>query len=260
VSKGGAVRTYNPKAAEMAQEAVAWTIKAALRTLMDDDAHTFGVRARFVSENATRRDVDNMLKLVMDAATGIVWRDDCQVSEIHATVERLSLNAKSEMVFYTTGTVAKRTADCQTCGKKMRTFPSWRSIKRYCSEACRESTFKRETIPCTGCQRPFLRATYATRGRPYCSSECKYRLGSRLATCSHCRRDFRVAQSKRQAAADFCTRGCAIAYHRDHPPKIAVGTCLDCGGATSRKEYARCRACKIELAPAGTSNYWTRTP
>ena len=46
----------------------------------------FRVDAAFWVSDRRRRDIDNLLKLVLDALNkGVAWHDDFQVVEIHAT-------------------------------------------------------------------------------------------------------------------------------------------------------------------------------
>lgn len=43
------------------------------------------IRALFPVAKTTRPDVDNLVKLVLDALNGVVWEDDAQVAEIQCT-------------------------------------------------------------------------------------------------------------------------------------------------------------------------------
>ncbi|MCW2898779.1 MAG: RusA family crossover junction endodeoxyribonuclease, partial [Streptosporangiaceae bacterium] len=67
--------------------------------------HTYGVTALFVSGTRHRRDVDNMLKLILDGLNKVAWADDDQVVEVSGrkTYEPLSRDhARTEVVVYRT--------------------------------------------------------------------------------------------------------------------------------------------------------------
>lgn len=78
---------YTPTKTKDAESRIAWAVKAANKCSVDSES-TFGVTVKFFNEKRTRRDVDNMLKLVCDALTGIVWADDAQVTEMSAGLQR----------------------------------------------------------------------------------------------------------------------------------------------------------------------------
>lgn len=72
-------RWYTPGDTEQAEQDLAWQFKAALgrRHRFED---TVALVALFFVPDRHRKDVDNCLKLVMDAATkASIWRDDSQV-------------------------------------------------------------------------------------------------------------------------------------------------------------------------------------
>ena len=71
-------RIYSPKGDE---EVTAILLRQAWRgTPNATDA--FCVTVGFHTANYQRRDIDNMIKLLFDAANGIVWDDDSQVVEL----------------------------------------------------------------------------------------------------------------------------------------------------------------------------------
>jgi crossover junction endodeoxyribonuclease RusA len=85
----GKGRTYTPAQTEAAEVEVGWRTKLQLPSGYEvDDEHEFVLDARFELGNKRRRDVDNLVKLVMDALNEIVWKDDSQVVEVHAVLER----------------------------------------------------------------------------------------------------------------------------------------------------------------------------
>lgn len=77
--KGGRPIFYTPKATRQAEQALAWRFRSALgrRDMFTD---TVAVVLMFYIPTRRRKDVDNLAKLVLDAATqGGIWKDDAQV-------------------------------------------------------------------------------------------------------------------------------------------------------------------------------------
>ncbi|HEX7124165.1 MAG TPA: RusA family crossover junction endodeoxyribonuclease [Thermodesulfobacteriota bacterium] len=77
----GLGRVYTPRATRLAEEAIGWNLKLAMRggPFLGD----VRVALRF-RETTRRADLDNLVKLVLDAANGVVWRDDRQVVALDA--------------------------------------------------------------------------------------------------------------------------------------------------------------------------------
>ena len=61
---------------------------------------SLGVFAVFFCESFQRRDVDNMLKLILDALNGVVWKDDAQVTEVSGRVARGVSNPRTAVLLY----------------------------------------------------------------------------------------------------------------------------------------------------------------
>lgn len=74
-------RRFLTKEGKSIKESLAWEAKAAWKhgLLVDDD---LAINVTFYVKNS-RGDLDNLLKGFLDSLTGIVWRDDKQISEIH---------------------------------------------------------------------------------------------------------------------------------------------------------------------------------
>ena len=77
-------RTYTPKDTRDHEALIAWHAKAAMnrRSPLDGPVE---VRMLFVLPDRRRRDIDNLLKLGLDAMNGIVYADDTQVHRVEAT-------------------------------------------------------------------------------------------------------------------------------------------------------------------------------
>ena len=106
--------TYTPTATAKAEKAVAWAAKASLQGKAPT-ADNVGVYVEFDFEppksvSKTRKaaligkphtkkpDIDNCLKLVMDALNGVVWQDDKQVVSVQAIKKYESRNRVSVTV------------------------------------------------------------------------------------------------------------------------------------------------------------------
>lgn len=77
--------TYTPATTVEAERAVRAAYQAARIGSADIDPEArYSVDVVFTNGNRRRRDLDNMVKLVLDALNGVAWADDVQVSEIRA--------------------------------------------------------------------------------------------------------------------------------------------------------------------------------
>ena len=86
VVKNGRTMAFTPERTETAETALAWRWRLALHGVTYDG--NLALAAIFYRPNRQRIDVDNMLKLVLDAGTQArAWHDDCQVTTIAARTE-----------------------------------------------------------------------------------------------------------------------------------------------------------------------------
>lgn len=88
--------TYTPAATGEAEHAIRLALLCKTRATLDAEGR-FAVRVEFYRSDRRRCDLDNLAKLVLDACTGIVWADDAQVAELHATVARGCAEARTEL-------------------------------------------------------------------------------------------------------------------------------------------------------------------
>jgi len=86
---------YTPSATTNGQEVVGWALKQAVGHKMFPS--NVYVKAVFYRSNRQRIDVDNLLKLVLDAATGICWVDDSQVTSVQGELELDAANPRTEI-------------------------------------------------------------------------------------------------------------------------------------------------------------------
>ena len=251
LNKGGTV--YTPKETKEAEEAIAWQIKANSPTLFCDKETLFGVRLIFYQATYQRRDIDNMVKLVLDACTGIVWQDDNQVVEINAYKFPNVGNelARTEICVYKTGSLENEFATCLYCGKRFRTHPSWRKVHRgYCSRLCSSSAQRKRTKGiCLQCGKEFEYPIIQSFHRKFCSRLCRQRhqqFARRSIRCKNCGKIFAVPPGRKRPI--YCSEDCRIGYIRNQPnktPKTQQGICLECGKPTSKKKYTICLACSL---------------
>ena len=108
---------YTPKQTVEAEMDIQVCIRAATISLFPNDINKFGVRCLFVQKNSQRRDIDNMLKLVLDACNHLVWEDDTQVSEIMALKQIDPDNPRTEIVIYQSTAPDAASRGCEYCGK-----------------------------------------------------------------------------------------------------------------------------------------------
>lgn len=167
----------------------------------------------FFRPNRQRIDTDNMLKHVCDAANGVLWADDSQVTAICGITELDTENPRTVIIIgdhnstMTRGTDAVR--PCEVCGRPMSLLtgnPNKRACTKRCQAALRGYQSLEDEIPCEQCRKPFRRTTLAQR---MCSPACRYE-------------SFR---GKRRARA------------------LPKSTCSDCGKQLDHRRGGRCREC-----------------
>lgn len=182
-ARGGVNGYYTPADTVQAQRLVALMYRQAARGGRPDDEHEFMVDALFVSERLHRRDVDNMMKLVMDALNKLAWKDDSQVAEIRARKQfsEAAGSARTEVRIYQLGPIPGRRSTCGHCEREYATNESSQKRgRKYCSNECMQAAriknSKSSTVSCAYCEKPFLvqpSRIKAGVGR-YCSQPCRY--------------------------------------------------------------------------------------
>lgn len=88
--------TYTPEKTKTAEEEVGWALKLAWKK--EPSTSDFMVGMEFHVKGKRRWDLDNLMKLVLDAGNKIVWKDDSQVIELHGYLIRSSTNPRTEIV------------------------------------------------------------------------------------------------------------------------------------------------------------------
>lgn len=216
--KSGKATAYTPRQTQAAEETVAWTFRQA-GGRGPDGAKTFGVFAVFFCGTRQRRDVDNMLKLLLDGLNKVAWVDDSQVTEVSARLVRgvPTEDARSEVIVYETNALQAggltETKPCEQCRKPIRIYPST-SHTRFCSNACAGAAKRMyPDVPCLHCGEMFM-----PRGgglnRRFCSAECSKAARTVTRDCRHCGATLTSPQSWNRK---FCGPQCHGAWRRGKP-------------------------------------------
>lgn len=250
--RGSKAFSYTPERTRIAEDRVAAAFLGVTHRKGTDPDVTFGVRAHFYNGTRQRRDVDNMLKLILDGLNKIAWPDDVQVSEVFGIKSYVGkANARTEVVVYRTGTVDAPTAPCRRCGKEFRTYRSWMDDpngKKYCSPECaRLHRIERRERTCEHCGKTF-HAHGESRDTRYCSRECVNARGRVVIPCVICGTEFQQYRSwveMRPCCSPKCSAENARRKREARRSKHFPGTCAICGAGTTRKEYRRCNPCKL---------------
>jgi len=79
-------RAYTPPRTKMAEDDARWWLRVGMNRIgaAVPFAGPLAVDLTFIPADNRRVDLDNLVKLIWDAANGVVWVDDCQVIDLHA--------------------------------------------------------------------------------------------------------------------------------------------------------------------------------
>lgn len=212
-------RTYIKKEDREQEEATALRLRQVFK---QPKTGNVALGCIFFRSSRQRIDADNMLKHVCDAANGIVYLDDSQVTAVLGIIELDAGSPRTVVMIADHTTTMTRGSDatkpCEQCGTPISLIGSKRP-KRFCSPAC--STTSRgqcltEPVPCAQCSQPFRRTTTAQK---MCSPKC--------------RADSRRNKLKEKAQ-----------------PR---SECLDCGKTLAHTRGGRCRSCWRTARSAGVA-------
>lgn len=221
MTKSGHV--YTPIETKNAQAEMSFYFKNTLRGFKFDTP--VAISCVFFRPNFQRIDVDNMMKLVMDAGTKAnAWVDDCYVASQSSYVEFDQENPRTLVVLSPTKSSLDRSFRfvCSICQKKFdrKGLAALKRPPKFCSASCRSEGYVRDRsdVNCPKCDKKFTREK---AGQKYCSSEC----GNAARLVRKPRKDQR-------------------------PPSL----CQKCGEKVSRREYTFCVNCRAKGRKKGAKN------
>lgn len=137
---------YTPETTRTAEDALAWRFRALGRPAL---SKCVAVVATFFRPNYQRIDIDNLTKLVFDAATRAgLWTDDCHVTAQASFLELDVDRPRTVVAICPTTSTLDRSArfTCRRCGTL---FNRWgvaaqKCPPQFCSRACRYGAIRQE--------------------------------------------------------------------------------------------------------------------
>lgn len=249
--RGSKVVSYTPEKTKTGERRMALAYRQSSIQKAPSATETYGVSAIFFNGTRQRRDVDNMLKLILDGLNGVAWADDTQVLEVSGRKEYVARDqARTEVLIYRLGPVSRLTKPCEECGEPFETWPSLESSTKFCSRACRTAfRNRRREVTCERCGVTFLAhgPARASAAR-FCSMECTSEARRVEMRCDHCGQLF-TKQRCHVRKSNYCSSPCAAEASRQRRlVRPSKGKCERCGGPVSKVKYKTCRSC-LSAAP-----------
>lgn len=252
--RGSKTIAYTPEKTKAAEERVAWLYRAAGGRHHGDCRDTgYGVIAVFFCAQHQRRDVDNMLKLILDGLNKLAWPDDSQVLEVtgRKAYVRDPDHARTHVLIYRAGDMDHPKDKCVRCGTEFRTYRSTAKTRKYCSQECAYAhRAERRTRSCLNCGGKFLAQSADAK---HCSRACDSEYRTVELTCIECGGTYRKPRSTANKGRHLCSDECRANWWREQRKGAAKGTCARCGGPTSKKTYAHCRVCAPQVRAGGAA-------
>lgn len=97
-------RARTPRGTRLAENTFGWEARKQL-TSVQPLTGPVAVRVRFYTATARRVDVDNLVKLTLDALNGIAWEDDSQIVHVTATKTLDRENPRTELDAWPAGAI-----------------------------------------------------------------------------------------------------------------------------------------------------------
>lgn len=204
-------RVYTPGSTKDHQGQLAALATAHTIGTEPDAVWAYGIRAVFYVQTHQRKDVDNMLKTVLDAMNRIVFKDDSQVKELMGWSVLDMETPRTEFVVYRMHKIERAKGRCVRCGKEFRQYRSWKA-RLYCSRACNTiANRKGVEVTCEHCGRKFVRIpSQLIYDRVYCSHSCKSLANRREMNCCVCSAAISrpTSWSRPDQTRFFCSKEC----------------------------------------------------
>lgn len=200
---------YTPQSTKEHQRSIASLIteQCANRELKADCL--YGLRAVFYVQTFQRKDVDNLLKTLLDALNHVAFKDDSQIKELMGWSVIDFQNPRTEFVLYEIGIEDREQGYCVQCQKPFRRYASWKS-RLFCSRECNAlHSRKSVSLECECCHRVFVRPL-SQKDAKFCSAHCRAKASQRTFNCHQCGKTCRRAQSNAKPLQSkfFCSREC----------------------------------------------------
>lgn len=248
--RGSKTVAYTPQKTKDGESAVKAAFLSVTNKIGTDTNEAYAVRAHFYNGTRQRRDVDNMVKLILDGLNEVAWVDDNQVLEIAARKSFVTkAEARTTVQVFRIGDMNFPSKACLKCGTKFRTYDSWDTPhgKKYCKPECFYThSVEKRTRTCKHCGDEF-QAWGETSETIYCSVNCMS-LNKRVTkTCVGCGDEF-TTQKCHASKILYCSTECNVAAAKKRRSTRFPGKCGVCGGGTTRKEYVRCNPCRLKNA------------
>ena len=152
-------RAYRSQDYVIYRDSLAWLMKEQLGGTWDTRRYSFGIRMRLFLKGSRKIDIDNLVKPVMDAGTGLIWGDDSQIIELYAVKLMKQMESKVEVLVYHIGDWIDYQHLCAYCGKDIKRKAL---TQKYCSLGCRNNDQRRATErTCPECGKAFWNGRYA---------------------------------------------------------------------------------------------------
>lgn len=247
--RGSRTFAYTPQKTYDGEKAIARGFKECLpASYVPDAEYHFGVHAEFFNASRQRRDVDNMLKLILDGLNGVAWADDNQVTEVSARkcYESDKSAARTEVTIYKTSKIMPPSGNCQFCGTEFLLYRST-SKRKYCSRACDHAnrSAKRMTT-CKQCKKTF---DPGGDRKTFCSVACQHAHNRIEVSCFYCGSSFYKSKSqvhKRNVCSDQCRAVRDLSCKNGHP--------REANSAFRPDGRMYCNACSRERMARNRSN------
>lgn len=206
---------YTPGSTRDHQRAIALLARSQLAAGHTPDVdYTFGVRAVFYVQTYQRKDVDNMLKAVLDSLNKLVFADDCQVKELMGWSVVDAERPRTEFVVYRLSKIDRVGGVCVQCGNPFRRYKSW-AARVYCSRACNTKAVTQAVdVPCAQCGKRLLRLPSIIEknkgGEFFCSGACLGKKKRLHTACNVCGKAISRPKSFRKSGQTrfYCSMDC----------------------------------------------------